>query len=318
MSNRHQELTSPEQTAPALASPEQTATGKDFSNPFIVGSLLKTIWVGVLEADLTKTKQTYSSAYTKLILSHSELRGRGESSDELVLWQERKILLVRSSSRIDEQMHEEQRFKLLAMQRFARQWVEEEKAKILRYHSCKLKPKSIAKKLGRNMVTYLKKPRNFKMTDFKGMSYTERKRKKFPRPNSKDGKKPSRKTTKEGDKVRRRLRRRAQGFLDVLEGQLVLTETSCTIKSLGYGTLKKYKILKWKCFKISTEWSRTTVLGSQGAITVLQLQKLENYMISVASYFVDEQWDWRSICCRKEASLSQEMLSKIVEYKIGR
>ncbi|GJV45796.1 hypothetical protein Tco_1430332 [Tanacetum coccineum] len=33
MSNRHQELTSPEQTAPALASPEQTATGKDLSNP---------------------------------------------------------------------------------------------------------------------------------------------------------------------------------------------------------------------------------------------------------------------------------------------
>ncbi|GJS14138.1 hypothetical protein Tco_0408610 [Tanacetum coccineum] len=34
MSNRHQELTSP----------EQTATGKDFSNPLIVDSLLKTIW----------------------------------------------------------------------------------------------------------------------------------------------------------------------------------------------------------------------------------------------------------------------------------
>ncbi|GJZ65562.1 hypothetical protein Tco_0622258 [Tanacetum coccineum] len=34
LSNRHQEL----------ASPEQTATGKDFSNPLIVDSLLKTIW----------------------------------------------------------------------------------------------------------------------------------------------------------------------------------------------------------------------------------------------------------------------------------
>ncbi|GKA68560.1 hypothetical protein Tco_0768477 [Tanacetum coccineum] len=52
MSNRHQELTSPEQTAPALASPEQTATamaspkqtaiGKDSSNPFMAGSLPKT------------------------------------------------------------------------------------------------------------------------------------------------------------------------------------------------------------------------------------------------------------------------------------
>ncbi|GKG00529.1 hypothetical protein Tco_0302219, partial [Tanacetum coccineum] len=28
----------------ALTSPEQTATGKDFSNPLIVDSLLKTIW----------------------------------------------------------------------------------------------------------------------------------------------------------------------------------------------------------------------------------------------------------------------------------
>ncbi|GJX01855.1 hypothetical protein Tco_0185768 [Tanacetum coccineum] len=42
MSNRHQELTSPEQMALALASPEQTATGKDFSNPFMAGSLPKT------------------------------------------------------------------------------------------------------------------------------------------------------------------------------------------------------------------------------------------------------------------------------------
>ncbi|GJT41557.1 putative ribonuclease H-like domain-containing protein [Tanacetum coccineum] len=47
MSNTHQELASPEQTATALASPEQTATGKDFSNPFIVGSLLKTIWLSL-------------------------------------------------------------------------------------------------------------------------------------------------------------------------------------------------------------------------------------------------------------------------------
>ncbi|GJZ51245.1 hypothetical protein Tco_0605760 [Tanacetum coccineum] len=40
----NKELTSPEQTAPALASPKQTAIGKDFSNPLIVDSLLKTIW----------------------------------------------------------------------------------------------------------------------------------------------------------------------------------------------------------------------------------------------------------------------------------
>ncbi|GKC79282.1 hypothetical protein Tco_1130056 [Tanacetum coccineum] len=55
MSNRHQELASPEQTAPGkdfsnskeLASPKQTALGKDISNPLIVDSLLKTIWLSM-------------------------------------------------------------------------------------------------------------------------------------------------------------------------------------------------------------------------------------------------------------------------------
>ncbi|GJX80603.1 hypothetical protein Tco_0328752 [Tanacetum coccineum] len=39
----NKELTSPEQTAPALASPKQTAIGKDYSNPLMAGSLPKTI-----------------------------------------------------------------------------------------------------------------------------------------------------------------------------------------------------------------------------------------------------------------------------------
>ncbi|GJU55539.1 putative ribonuclease H-like domain-containing protein [Tanacetum coccineum] len=44
MSNRHQELASLEQTTPALAILEQTATGKEISNPFMAGSLPKTTW----------------------------------------------------------------------------------------------------------------------------------------------------------------------------------------------------------------------------------------------------------------------------------
>ncbi|GJR55342.1 hypothetical protein Tco_1405863 [Tanacetum coccineum] len=40
MSYRHQELTSPEQTATALASPKQTAIGKDYSNPLMAVSFL--------------------------------------------------------------------------------------------------------------------------------------------------------------------------------------------------------------------------------------------------------------------------------------
>ncbi|GJW88718.1 hypothetical protein Tco_0164058 [Tanacetum coccineum] len=47
MSNRHQELASLEQTTFELASPKQTALGKDFSNPLIVDSLLKTIWLSM-------------------------------------------------------------------------------------------------------------------------------------------------------------------------------------------------------------------------------------------------------------------------------
>ncbi|GKC39902.1 hypothetical protein Tco_1052286 [Tanacetum coccineum] len=43
MSNRHQELTSPEQTASALAISWQTATGKESSNPLTANSLPKTI-----------------------------------------------------------------------------------------------------------------------------------------------------------------------------------------------------------------------------------------------------------------------------------
>ncbi|GKE43308.1 hypothetical protein Tco_1470592 [Tanacetum coccineum] len=65
MSNRHQELTSPEQTATGkdfsnplivdtLASPKQTAIGKDFTNPFIVDSLLKTIWLSLHHVLLMK------------------------------------------------------------------------------------------------------------------------------------------------------------------------------------------------------------------------------------------------------------------------
>ncbi|GJZ90206.1 hypothetical protein Tco_0662133 [Tanacetum coccineum] len=37
-------LASPKQTALALAIPEQTATGKEISNPFMAGSLPKTTW----------------------------------------------------------------------------------------------------------------------------------------------------------------------------------------------------------------------------------------------------------------------------------
>nr|GFA89150.1 hypothetical protein [Tanacetum cinerariifolium] len=49
MSNPHQELTSPEanEFCKELASPKQTDLGKDISNPFMAGSLPKTIWLSM-------------------------------------------------------------------------------------------------------------------------------------------------------------------------------------------------------------------------------------------------------------------------------
>nr|GEX11750.1 hypothetical protein [Tanacetum cinerariifolium] len=49
MSNPHQELTSLEENGfcKEMASPKQIALGKDNSNPLIVDSLLKTIWLSV-------------------------------------------------------------------------------------------------------------------------------------------------------------------------------------------------------------------------------------------------------------------------------
>ncbi|GJT45055.1 hypothetical protein Tco_0953770 [Tanacetum coccineum] len=43
---------------------------------------------------------------------------------------------------------------------------------VIRYHSLKMKPKSIAQ-ARRNMIKYLKNQGNYKITDFKGMSYND-------------------------------------------------------------------------------------------------------------------------------------------------
>ncbi|GJS97274.1 hypothetical protein Tco_0804242 [Tanacetum coccineum] len=61
MSNRHQELTSPEQTAPAMASPKQTAIGKDSSNPFMAEFCDKHNMVAYLE------KSTGSAGFHPII-----------------------------------------------------------------------------------------------------------------------------------------------------------------------------------------------------------------------------------------------------------
>ncbi|GJR55469.1 putative ribonuclease H-like domain-containing protein [Tanacetum coccineum] len=121
-------------------------------------------------------------------------KGKGNNTDEEPKKKSKKELEQERLSfaeaiRIEEQMHEEQRAQIARDAEIARQWEEEEKKKamdeaestkkidwndpsVLRYHSLKMKPKSITQ-ARRNMVKYLKNQGNFKITDFKGMSYNE-------------------------------------------------------------------------------------------------------------------------------------------------
>ncbi|GJW30542.1 retrovirus-related pol polyprotein from transposon TNT 1-94 [Tanacetum coccineum] len=202
--------------------------------------------IGVLEADLLKTKKTYKVTPTEVI---HEQEGSGKASDEVstagkkkgtaseevptvstaevhlstaggtVTYSRRsaekrsrqdkgKAILIEEEPkkkskkdleqeqlsyaeaiRLEEQMNEEQRAQIARDAEIARQWDEEERKRamdeatttknidwndpsVIRYHSLKMKPKTIAQ-ARRNMIKYLKNQGNFKITDFKGMSYNE-------------------------------------------------------------------------------------------------------------------------------------------------
>ncbi|GJS55451.1 hypothetical protein Tco_0628813 [Tanacetum coccineum] len=94
-----------------------------------------------------------------------------------------KRLSYAEAIRLEEQMNEEQRAQI------ARQWDEEERQRamaeskstkkidwndpsVIRYHTLKMKPKTIAQPR-RNMIKYLKNQGNYKISDFKGMSYND-------------------------------------------------------------------------------------------------------------------------------------------------
>ncbi|GJX24505.1 hypothetical protein Tco_0228950 [Tanacetum coccineum] len=91
--------------------------------------------------------------------------------------------------RLEKQMNEEQRAQIAKDEEIARQWDEEERKRamaeakstkkidwndpsVIRYHALKMKPKTIAQ-ARRNMIKYLKNQGNYKISDFKGMSYNE-------------------------------------------------------------------------------------------------------------------------------------------------
>ncbi|GJT28042.1 hypothetical protein Tco_0908317 [Tanacetum coccineum] len=102
---------------------------------------------------------------------------------------EQERLSIAEAIRLEEQMNEEQRAQIARDEEIARQWDEEERQRamseakstkkidwndpsVIRYHALKMKPKTIAQ-ARRNMIKYLKNQGNYKISDFKGMSYNE-------------------------------------------------------------------------------------------------------------------------------------------------
>ncbi|GJT34745.1 putative ribonuclease H-like domain-containing protein [Tanacetum coccineum] len=102
---------------------------------------------------------------------------------------EQERLSFAEAIRLEEQMNEEQRAQIARDEEIARQWDEEERQRamaeaksttkidwndpsVIRYHTQKMKPKTVAQ-ARKNMIKYLKNQGNYKISDFKGMSYNE-------------------------------------------------------------------------------------------------------------------------------------------------
>ncbi|GJW07082.1 putative reverse transcriptase domain-containing protein [Tanacetum coccineum] len=119
----------------------------------------------------------------KAIMTESEPKKK--SKKEL----EQERLSFAEAIRLEEQMNEEQRAQIARDEEIARQWDEEERQRamseaktskkidwndpsVIRYHTLKMKPKTVAQ-ARRNMIKYLKNQGNYKISDFKGMSYNE-------------------------------------------------------------------------------------------------------------------------------------------------
>ncbi|GKE43114.1 hypothetical protein Tco_1470398, partial [Tanacetum coccineum] len=239
---------SPEHTTTATQpSPTQPSPRAEQHFPTPHDSPLHVVHLhGILEDDLRKTKKTYSSAFTKLILRGRKLSDaevqekastetepfiqevtlteviqdqgsnekgsaevstagtkKGTASEEVPIVStaesepkkkskkeiEQERLSYAEAIRLEEQMNEEQRAQIARDEEIARQWDKEERQRamdeakstkkidwndpsVIRYHTLKMKPKTVAQ-ARRNMIKYLKNQGNYKISDFKGMSYYE-------------------------------------------------------------------------------------------------------------------------------------------------
>ncbi|GJU28313.1 reverse transcriptase domain-containing protein [Tanacetum coccineum] len=188
--------------------------------------------IGALEVDLKKTKKTYSSAYTKLILRVKKLESQiktgkakekkgskkkqvwdfnqniepmdaehesekkkspeKEKSPEKIVEEEvvtqeemkevvkelrakRKKSIPRKSTRkrqkMEEDGDEEEKQRVVAESKSSKK-IDWNDPLVIRYHTLKMKPKTVSQ-ARQNMIKYLKNHRNYKIIDFKGMSYND-------------------------------------------------------------------------------------------------------------------------------------------------
>ncbi|GKC09604.1 hypothetical protein Tco_1001214, partial [Tanacetum coccineum] len=189
MSNRHQEL----------ASPEQTASGKDFSNPLMADSLPKTIWFSTHHA----LQHGYYRAKTGLLfikeqIKESAAKGKAimQESEPPKKIKKKEMIQISLDEEFAKSFYEEEQAQILQDEVYAKQveaqWIADEEripqeAKqtderekvinwndpdVLRYHAVQNRPFSKAE-VRKNMCTYLKNQGGYKMSHFKGMSYED-------------------------------------------------------------------------------------------------------------------------------------------------
>ncbi|GJU47623.1 hypothetical protein Tco_1204889 [Tanacetum coccineum] len=150
--------------------------------------------VSTAEVNLSTARQTVT--YTR---RSAEKRSRQDKGKAIMIESEPKKkskkeleqerLSFAEAIRLEEQMNEEQRAQIARDEEIARQWDEEERQRamaeakstkqidwndpsVIRYHTQKMKPKTVAQ-ARKNMIKYLKNQGNYKIRDFKGMSYNE-------------------------------------------------------------------------------------------------------------------------------------------------
>ncbi|GJY41749.1 putative reverse transcriptase domain-containing protein [Tanacetum coccineum] len=183
---------------------------------------------------------------------------------------EQERLSYAEAIRLEEQMNEEQRAQIARDEEIARQWDEEERKRamdeaktakkidwndpsVIRYHTQKMKPKTVAQ-ARRNMIKYLKNQGNYKISDFKGITGSEKQillQRKVSRKVEEEEIEYTRKlkeVVKEPEQEERSLfQRKAQGrdkFPIVDWKTYVLTETFMYYQVFrGDGSSKNYKIL---------------------------------------------------------------------------